>query len=104
MRALKTIVIGLGILLVVGFGLLIYGLTQNWHRLAGTPRPGVAAESGWGDVMLRQPAGTRIRGLAAAGGHVVVQLGDGEGARERLVVLDPASGAVVGTFWIAEAP
>jgi hypothetical protein len=104
MRALKTIVIGLGVALVVGFGLLIYGLTQNWHRLAGTARLGAGQGAGWGDVMLGQPAASRLRAMAAVGNHLVLHVVDTEGARERLLVVDPASGALVGTFWMTGTP
>lgn len=100
MQALKTIVIGLGMALVLGFGLLIYGLTQNWHRLASTAR----TSAGWGDVALRQPATSRVRAMQAVGSHLILHMEDRDEARERLIVLDPANGAVVGTFWVTVGP
>jgi hypothetical protein len=109
MQALKTIVIGLGVVLVLGFGLLIYGLTQNWHRLASPARPAAGQSAGWGEVALRQPPQAHLRAMQAVGNHLALHLVDaegaeGDGARERVVVVDPASGAVVGTFWLAEGP
>lgn len=101
MQALKTIVIGLGVVLVLGFGLLIYGLTQNWHRLA---RQAAGPSAGWGEVALRQPPAARLRAMQAMGNHLALHVSEGDGARERVVVVDPASGAVVGTFWMAERP
>lgn len=102
MQALKTIVISLGVVLVLGFGLLIYGLTQNWHRLSDTAKP--AGARNWGDVALRQPSAARLRAIEAVGSHLALHMSEGDGVRERVVVVDPASGAVVGTFWIAERP
>lgn len=105
MRVLKTIVIGLGAVLVLGFGLLIYGLTQNWHRVVGpAPRLTVGSAAGWGAVALQQPPAARLRAVTAAGDLVVLHVGEDDAARDRLIVLNPASGAVVGTFWMTQAP
>ena len=107
MRALKTIVIVLGALIVTAFGLLVYGLSQNWHRL-NQPAAPVAATSpaagvkSWGRVSLGQPADSRIQSVIHAGHLVVVHVVSG--SRERLLVLDPATGAVVGTFDVADRP
>lgn len=103
MRALKTIVVVLGALIIVAFGLLVYGLSQNWHRV-NAPAPAtapattasVAKPATWGRVGLGQPADSRIQSVTPAGNLVVVQIVSG--SNERLVVLDPATGVVVGTF------
>lgn len=109
MRALKTIVFVLGLLVVGAFGLLVYGLSQNWHRLtapapattapAATSRGAVAA---WGHVDLGQPADTRVQSVTTAGNLVVVRVTSG--GDERLIVLDPATGSVVGTFGVTDKP
>ncbi len=103
MQALKTIVITLGAVLVVGFGLLVYGLTQNWHRtteVAPASRA-PAAGSAWGTVPLGT-ANERIAGVMASGDLIVVQLAGEQGSR--LVVVDPRSGRVVGSFVTGTAP
>jgi len=106
MRALKTIVVTLGALVIVAFGLLVYGLSQNWHRLnTSTPVAAAkapAAAASWGHVTLGQPADSRIQSVTAAGNLIVVQVVSG--GDERLVVLDPATGAVVGTFGVVDKP
>ncbi|MBV8536367.1 MAG: hypothetical protein JO128_12285 [Alphaproteobacteria bacterium] len=110
MRALKTIVITLGVLVIGGFGLLVYGLSQNWHRLSTPPLPpdlrliagAKAPVPTWGHVGLGQPADSRIQSVTQAGNLVVLQIVSG--GDERLVVLDPASGAVVGTFEVTDKP
>ena len=103
MRALKTIVITLGLVLIGGIGLLIYGLSQNWHRLAseGTPRPGPAT-AGWGRVALGDAGAGRVSAITAAGDLVAVHLRSERG--DRVVVVDPRTGGVVGTFTVGEAP
>jgi hypothetical protein len=65
------------------------------HRLGGAPaeRP-VAAAS----VLLEEPAGTRIVGIAAAGDRLAVQL-QGGGA-DRVVLVDPRNGDVVGRIGV----
>jgi len=105
MRALKTIVITLGALVIGAFGLLVYGLSQNWHRLSSPPQATTGAKAAaatWGHVGLGQPADSRIQSVTAAGNLIVLQVVSG--GDERLVVLDPASGAVVGTFGVTDKP
>ncbi len=103
MQALKTIVITLGAVLVVAFGLLIYGLSQNWHR-ATEPAPASRAPAAgpvWGSVSLGT-ANERIAGITASGDLIVVQLAGDQGSR--LVVVDPRSGRVVGSFVTGAQP
>lgn len=110
MRTLKTIVITLGALLIAGFGMLIYGLSHNWHKLAdaqpaaSAPAPArqAPALTPWGRVSLGLSPDSRIQGITRAGRVVVVQVVSN--SDERLVVLDPATGAVVGTFLLGERP
>ncbi len=112
MQALKTVVIVLGFIIVAGFGLLIFGLTQNWHRPAETAAPAPVAATvrvpmsgaGWGNVTLSLPAGAKIRSVTAAGPLVVVHVegpsGELKSPSEQLITLNPATGAVVGTFTV----
>jgi hypothetical protein len=107
MRALKTIVITLGVVLLGGMGLLIYGLSQNWHRAADAPpRPGPAVTAplatGWGRVALGDATGSRVGALTAAGDLVAVHLRGERG--DRVVIVDPRTGSVVGTFTVGDAP
>jgi len=107
MHTLKTIVIALGVVLVAGFGLLIYGLTQNWHRTAGGPpspaptaRVPVAGAT-WGTIPVGA-ANERIAGVTASGELVVVHITGDQG--NRLVVVDPRNGRVVGSFVTGGTP
>ena len=115
MQALKTVVIVLGALILGGFGVLIYGLTHNWHKLSDAPpaasavpaaappaTPSRATPAPWGKVALGQPPDSRIQSVTRAGRLIVVQVT--AGTAERLVVLDPATGAVIGTFALGDQP
>jgi hypothetical protein len=88
MRFLKVLVIAMGVLIVVATTVLVVLIA---HRLGGGPvgRPAAAAS-----VLLDEPAGTRIVGIAALGERLAVQL-QGGGA-DRVVLVDPRNGDVVG--------
>jgi hypothetical protein len=103
MRAVKTIVIVMSVVLVAGFGLLIFGLTQNWHRATEPAAPVVTAGSlrAWGSVGLGQPPGSKVVGMTASGNLVVLHLTLPDG-NDRIVVVDPARGAVTGTFGVTQ--
>lgn len=105
MHTLKTIVIALGVVLVAGFGLLIYGLTQNWHRTTTAAPPSRASvapgASGWGNVSVGA-TNERIAGVTPAGDLIVVQVAGEQGSR--LVVVDPRNGRVIGGFVTGTAP
>ena len=103
MKALKTLVIVMGILILAGIaviGVTLYNRANRPGGLAGTP-PAAAPADRIADGSLGLPAGSRIRGLAGAGGRVVVHVELPSGAEE-LVILDPASGAVVGRLSVAD--
>ncbi len=105
MRALKGLVIGLGVCALAAFVVLVLVISQ---RGGSKPGESVAVSSArppthasWGRVMLDQPAGTRIHSVTSHASLIVLQLYTGTpGQDERLVVLDPATGAVVGSFMI----
>ncbi len=82
MRAMLALVIGMGVLIFAGVAVI--GVTIL-HRATTT----VVA----GDVLLDEPAGTRIAAISPAGTRLAVLL-TGGGA-DRVVLLD-ASGRVVG--------
>ncbi len=66
-------------------------------------RRGGRRRAGCASVLLDEPAGTRIAGIAAVGDRLAVQL-QGGGA-DRVVLLDPHTGAVVGRIGLrAGAP
>jgi hypothetical protein len=91
MRALKALTIMMGVLIVGGTAVLGVVLA----RRMGNNGPAAAPIS----VLLDEPAGTRIAGIAGAGDLVAVRLQGG--GPDRLVLIDPHSGAATGHIGLA---
>ena len=86
MRFLKVLTIGMGVLILVATTVLVVVIARRIGG-AGTPPPSVA-------VLLDEPAGTQIAAIASAGDRLALQL-QGGGA-DRVVLVDPRTGAVAG--------
>lgn len=106
MRALKIIVVVLGIAVIAAFITLVAVIfTRGGRGAEGQAGPGMRppVHASWGRVMLDQPAGTRIQSVTASGNLIVLQLyTQSPGQDERLVVLDPATGAASGIFVLGQ--
>jgi len=90
MRFLKVLTIGMAVVIVVATTVLVVLIAR---RIGG---PGAAV--GPIAVLLDEPAGTRIAGIAAAGDRLAVQL-QGGGA-DRVLLVDPRTGAVAGRIGV----
>jgi hypothetical protein len=91
MRALRILVIVLGVLLVGGTVALIVAIVgRSGGRTAAVPT-GAPKES-----TVTLPAGAAVLSVHTVGPHVVVQVGapGGAGGNQQLLVIDPASGAL----------
>jgi hypothetical protein len=99
MRALKIATIVMGVLIVAGTTGLIVVVA---HRLS-SPASSSASVGGVLPAsvaaVLDEPAGTRIAGIVAVRDWLAVQLQGGGG--DRVVLIDPASGAVTGRISLA---
>jgi len=105
MKALKALVMVMALLLIGGLGLLGYGVATKVAPAKaghGQPMPAAVESGDFGAVEVPLPAGGHIEQMAVAGERVVLRVG-GAGA-ERLIVLDPASGRVAGSFVLAPQP
>ena len=107
MRALKIVVVVLGIAVLAAFATLVTVISTRGGRGAegGQPSAGMRPplHASWGRAMLDQPSGTRIQSVTASGNLIVLQLyTQSPGQDERLVVLDPATGAVSGIFVLGQ--
>jgi hypothetical protein len=87
MRFLKLLVIVMGVLIVVATTTLVVLVARRLGG-TGTTAPSSAA------LVLDEPAGTRMVGIAAAGDRLAVQLQGG--GPDRVLLIDPRTGAVVG--------
>lgn len=85
MRALKILTVAMGVLILAGTAVIVGVI---FHRAMS---PATLAPV---DLALDQPAGTRIVGIAATQDRLALQL-QGGGA-DRVVLVDPRTGAVVG--------
>ncbi|MDO8605182.1 MAG: hypothetical protein Q7R40_01480 [Phaeospirillum sp.] len=107
MKALKGLVAFLGLLLVVGLGVLGYGLYTNAHLKgakagAAAPSSPPATTAEFGTVQIPLPAGSRIEQMIGVGDRVVLRLVGG--GPEKLLVIDPGQGRVAGAFVLAPEP
>ena len=85
MRALKVLVVVMGVMIVVGVVALGVIMTQ---RLGGLVAGGAA------DTVLAEPDGTVIAGIAGAADRIAIHL-HGGGA-DRVVLIDAKTGKPVG--------
>ncbi len=93
MRALKIATIVMGVLIVLGTTVILVTIVKRtMSGPAGLPEKAFAA-------VLDEPAGTAIVGIAAVRDRLAVQLHGG--GVDRVVLIDPASGAVVGRIALA---
>jgi hypothetical protein len=98
MQALKALVVVMGILLVVGLILIAFGFVSQLSE-----RPVVS--DGFGEKALTLPAGCVIAAAEAAGERLVVRVdGPAERGCQQVVVLDLASGEILGRLRAAPGP
>lgn len=111
MQLLKSVVIGLGILILLGMTLLTYGLYQKardpgWRLFSG-PAPGEfqaparapagADAKAFGTLGLHLPDGCLITRVRPDGGRVYLTIGP-PGPCNRIVIVDVVRGRVLGTI------
>ena len=93
MRALKIATIVMGVLIVVGTAALLIAVFRRVSAPSGSALPASVA------AVLDEPAGTHIAGIAAVRDRLAVQLAGG--GADRVVLIDPATGAVAGRISLA---
>ena len=113
MPLLKSVVIGLGVLIFLGLGLLVYGFIQkagnpDWRLLSSAPAPeNTAAAKPFGTFKLGLPEGCVITGVrpddGPGGARVYLSIGSGGGTVtgdpcNRVIVIDTSRGRILGTI------
>jgi hypothetical protein len=96
MRALKVLVIVLGVMIVAAAGLLVYGIVNKLGDLAVADR-GVSRS--FGERMIELPPGAEVKTFAVEEGRLVIHLILAE-AGERLLILDLETGQQLGTIML----
>lgn len=110
MKAVKALVIFMGVLLVLGVGVLGYGMYSKAGRLAKPSTPVaapaeavlVAAGGPFSPVSLGQPEGSMIAGMQWSGPLLAVQI-KGGGLPDRVMVINTANGSVNGEINLGQA-
>jgi hypothetical protein len=91
MRALKVLVIVLGVLLVAGVVALIVGIVTRG------PRRAEPAKRGFGERIVELPRGAVLADRQVVGDRLVLTISLPDGGH-RLLVVEPGSGTVLGTI------
>ena len=99
MRALKILVIVMGVMLVVGFAALIVAIAARMSRTGPLPAPARAFATRPIDI----PRGARIEAMTAGADRLVLGLELPDGNRQ-LLIIDLATGASLGTIELRTAP
>ncbi len=86
MRFLKVLSVAMGVLILAGTTVLVVVIARRIGG-GGTPAPPIA-------LLLDEPEGTRIAAIASAGDRLAMQLQGG--GPDRVVLIDPRTGRVVG--------
>jgi len=105
---LKILVVVLGVLLVVGFLALIAAFVYQVSHKAKKPAEQPAASGGatlpsFGDVTVPIRQGERIARIQPVGNRLFIELATVEG-NSRVIVLDQATGQVLGTISFPQEP
>ena len=124
MRVLKGLVIGMALLIAVGMALFAYGLYQKIAdpeftffpgetgdgaaapapapapaAAPAAPAPRLAAPGAFGTIAVPLPEGCVLARVIPEGGRLYLRIGPA-GRCERVVVVDVATGSVLGTITV----
>ncbi|HZB90453.1 MAG TPA: hypothetical protein VE397_03360 [Stellaceae bacterium] len=103
MRALKVLVVVMGILLVGGTAALVVAVIERaQQRMAAPAPPAPSAERGF-DRVLDLPPGARVIAVEPAGDRLVVRVALAGGG-EALILIDARTGARLGTVELKPNP
>ncbi|HJO75166.1 MAG TPA: hypothetical protein QGH84_08160 [Rhodospirillales bacterium] len=107
MHLMKSVVIGLAVLIFLGLGLLGYGFVQkannpDWRLFspsssAADGKSGAATAKPFGNLNLDLPEGCVIARVRPDGDRAYLTIGPG-GECNRIVVVDTVQGRVLGTI------
>ena len=98
MRALKLLVIVLGVLLAAGVAALAVALVLRLNH--GANHDALAPVSGGGSAVMTLPPGAKIVSTETSGGRLVARI-DLPGGGVELIIFDLANGARIATIDLA---
>lgn len=104
MKALKALVIILGVMIVAGIAVIGVTIYHRATNLVNSPVPGSTEPAvrtgfgpGFGRVALDLPPGSRVVEMTAEGDRLILRLRLADGGRQ-ILILDMATGKRLGTF------
>jgi hypothetical protein len=102
MQAVKALVIGLGVLLLAGIALLIYGIVQKaadpkFKLFEGKSASTLAVGPSFGETSLGLPEGCVLSEIRPDGPRLYLRIGPA-GTCERILVIDAATGRPLGSI------
>jgi hypothetical protein len=103
MQAVKLLVVGLGVMILAGVGLLVYGITQKaanpdykmFRTGGGSGERGIA----FGETRVPLPEGCAVAEMISDGTRLYLRVGPA-GACERILILEAATGRLLGSVWL----
>jgi Family of unknown function (DUF6476) len=98
MRALKILVAVMGIVIVVGFGVVAAIIAGRLAR-----RQSANAAHAFAGSTIDIPKGARIEAMTASSDRLILDLALPDGGR-KIIVVDSATGARLGTIELRPAP
>ena len=101
MKALKILVLSMGVVLVIGFGFLIWGLTGGRSASTTHTMPKLAEISGIGQVAVPLPPGGKVTQVMFSEGRIAVHVT--APGPDRIIILDPVAGRMMGEFVLEPA-
>jgi hypothetical protein len=103
MRAVKIATIAMGVLILLGTTVILVTIVKRTMSGPAGSGPAVSGPAGLPEkafaAVLDEPTGTGIVGIASVRDRLAVQLHGG--GVDRVLLIDPASGAVVGRMSLA---
>ena len=101
MKALKFLVLSMGVVLIVGFGFLIWGLSTKGGSSAPSHAPKIASDTSrdLGQVTVPLPVGAKVEQILTVDNRLIVRT-TGNGP-DHLLVIEPNSGHLAGDIVLA---
>ena len=103
MQVVKALVIGLGVLLVGGVALLVYGISQKasnpQYRMFHSTSPASAPLAAFGEARIPLPADCSVVEMKPDGPHIYLRIGPA-GPCERIIIIDTQTGQTTGSIWL----
>lgn len=97
MQAIKALVIGMGILILVGLGILAYGLTSKFGSTMSGGAPAAPGNDAFGTIRASLPAGATVETVQVQDGAAVVHLSMPDGGVQ-IMVFRLSDGRQTGTI------